>query len=95
MVNLTKSDLLADAIELHCANFNDNDQFTIKGFSIKFPGHPSEVLEGGGLNSNARSYVGDLKANQIVTVFDIKSAYSNGELIATENIPAFYIKIVE
>jgi hypothetical protein len=95
MVNLTKEDLLADTIELHCASFADNETFSIKGFTIKFPGYPSEVIEGTFLNEETRRYVQKLKINQMVSIFDIENAYINGKLVAKNEIPAFWVKIKE
>ncbi len=95
MVRLTKEQLLADHLELHCSGFIDNQTFTIEGFTIKFPGFPSEVIKGTRLNSDARLYAGKLKANQMVTLFDIKKAYQEGKLVTGKKIPAFYIKIIE
>ncbi len=95
MVRLTKEQLLADGIELHCSGFIENQTFTIKGFTIKFPGFPSEVIEGTRLNSDARLYAGKLKSNQMVTLFDIKKAYQEGKLVTEKEIPSFYIKIIE
>ena len=95
MVKLTKQDLLADSIELHCASFADNENFSIEGFTVKFPGFPSEVVEGSSLNDVARFYVQKLKTNQMVSIFDIKNAYLNGKLINEKDIPSFYIKIAE
>ncbi len=95
MVRLTKEQLLSDVIELHCSGFIDNQTFTIEGFTIKFPGFPSEVIKGTRLNSDARLYARKLKANQMVTLFDIKKAYQEGKLVSEKEIPAFYIKIIE
>ena len=95
MVKLTKQDLLADSIELHCASFADNENFSIEGFTVKFPGFPSEVVEGSSLNDVARFYVQKLKTNQMVSIFDIKNAYLNGKLIDEKDIPSFYVKITE
>ena len=95
MVNLTKEDLLADFIELHCASFADNETFSIEDFTIKFPGYPSEVIEGKSLNANARTYVQKLRTNQMVSIFDIKRAYINGKLVKDKDIPAFWVKIKE
>ena len=95
MIQLTKSDLLSHKIELVCQDFNDGQKFSIKGFSIKFPGHPVEVINGASLNATAQAYMKDLKANQMVSIFDIKSAYQDEQLISTKDIPSFYIKIKE
>ena len=95
MVKLTKQDLLADSIELHCASFADNENFSIEGFTIKFPGFPSEVVEGSSLNDVARLYVQKLKTNQMVSIFGIENAYLNGKLINEKDIPSFYVKIIE
>ena len=95
MVKLTKADLLAETIELHCASFADNENFSIEGFTVKFPGFPSEVVEGSSLNDVARFYVQKLKTNQMVSIFDIKNAYLNGKLIDEKDIPSFYVKIAE
>ena len=95
MVKLTKQDLLADSIELHCASFADNENFSIGDFTIKFPGFPPEVVEGSRLNDVARQYVQKLKTNQMVSIFDIKNAYLNGKLIDEKDIPSFYVKISE
>ncbi len=95
MVHLTKEDLLADIIELHCASYADNEKFSIQDFTIKFPGFPSEVIEGESLNASARVYVQKLKTNQMVSIFEIKSAYINGKLRSEKDIPAFYVKIIE
>ncbi len=95
MVKLTKEDLLADTIELHCASFADNENFSIEGFTIKFPGFPSEVVEGPSLNDVARVYVQKLKTNQMVSIFDIENAYLKGKLINEKDIPSFYVKIIE
>ena len=95
MVKLTKEDLLADSIELHCASFADNENFSIEGFTVKFPGFPSEVVDGSSLNDVARFYVQKLKTNQMVSIFDIKNAYLNGKLINEKDIPSFYVKIAE
>ena len=37
----------------------------------------------------------DLKVNQMVSIFDIKTAYDGDQLITTKDIPSFYIKIIE
>jgi len=95
MIQLTKDDLLADKIELVCQDFNDGQKFSIKGFNIKFPGHPLEVINGASLNATAKSYMKDLKVNQMVSIFNIKSAYDGDQLISNKDIPSFYIKIVE
>jgi len=95
MIQLTKDDLLANKIELVCQDFNDGQKFSIQGFSIKLPGHPVEVINGASLNSTAKSYMKDLKVNQMVSIFDIKSAYYGEQLITTKDIPSFYIKIIE
>jgi len=95
MVSLTKEDLLADTIELHCGSFSNNENFSIKNFTIKFPGFPSEVVEGERLSDTARLYAQKLKPNQMVSIFDIKSAYQDGKIVSQKEIPSFYIKIVE
>jgi len=95
MIQLTKDALLADKIELVCQDFNDGQKFSIKGFSIKLPGHPVEVINGASLNATAKSYMKDLKINQMVSIYDIKSAYDGDQLITTKDIPSFYIKIIE
>jgi hypothetical protein len=95
MVKLTKQDLLADVIDLHCASFADNENFSIEGFTIKFPGFPPEVIEESSLSDVARLYVQKLKTNQMVSIFDIKSAYLDGKRIQEKNIPSFYVKIIE
>ncbi len=95
MVRLTKEQLMSDVIELHCSGFIDNQTFTIKGFTIKFPGFPAEEVAGGQLNEDARFYARKLKANQMVTLSNIKKAYQEGKLVTGKEIPAFYIKIIE
>ena len=95
MVRLTKEQLLADGIELHCSGFIENQTFTIKGFTIKFPGFPAEEIAGTQLNEDARLYAQKLKANQMVTLSNIKKAYQEGKLVSGQEIPSFYIKIIE
>lgn len=95
MVTLTKQRLFDDYIELHCASFADNEMFTIKDFSIKFPGFPAVTIEGNSLNETAILYAQNLKSNQMVSISNIKSAFLNGKLISSKEIPSFYVKIVE
>jgi len=95
MVKLTKESLLSDTIELHCASFADNEKFSIKDFSIKFPGFPAVIVEGDALNDTARLYAQNLKDNQMVSIFNIKKAYQHGKLLKDTNIPSFYVKIAE
>ena len=95
MVKLTKENLLADTIELHCASFADNENFSIEGFTIKFPGFPPEIIQESSLSETARFYVQKLKTNQMVSIFGIENAYLNGKLINEKDIPSFYVKIIE
>ena len=95
MVTLTKQRLFDDFIELHCASFADNEKFTIKDFSIKFPGFPAVAVEGRALNETAILYAQNLKSNQMVSISKIKNAYLNGKLISAKEIPSFYVKIIE
>jgi len=95
IIELTKEDLRADKIELQCNSFNDNKKFSIRGFSIKFPNHQAVIIEGSQLDLKTRSYIDDLKVGEMVSIFDIKSAYDGDQLITMNDIPSFYIKIIE
>ena len=94
-LELSRSGMLADRIELHCINFNDDKKFFIKDFTIKLPGQPSEEIKGTRLSGNARTYIETSKELTLAVIFDIKYAYQGEEEISRENIPYFEIKIVE
>lgn len=93
MVNLSKEELLADHIELSCHGFADDERFTIKDFSIKFPGQPTEVIVGTGLSEQAKLHLDQMKPNQMISLVQIKNAYLNGKRIQVSEIPGFYIKL--
>ena len=94
-IELSRSEILANIIELHCSGFNDDQKFFIKDFTIKLPGQPSEEIKGTRLSGNARTNIETNKELSQAVIFDIKYAYQGEEELSTENIPYFEIQFVE
>lgn len=95
-LKMSKQTLLAeDNIELNCLNFYDNNKFGIHDFSIKFPGHPTEIIKGSGLNAIAKSYVNTTKIGNIVTIFDINEIYDGEKQIDKKGLKIITITLVE
>jgi len=95
IIELTEKQFVSGIIELQCQSFINNQKFNIKGFSIKFPGHPTEIIKGIGLNSVSKSYIKTVRDNDVITIFDIKNAYLDGEAVNIEDIPNIIIEIKE
>ncbi|NNC69549.1 MAG: hypothetical protein HKN90_01875 [Flavobacteriaceae bacterium] len=91
-IEIEKEQLLESQIILSCKEFKNGEAIVINGFSIKFPGHPTEVIKGGSLNSNARTYLDALNKDDVISIFDIQSAETQSA-IRIEEIPSFKIKI--
>ena len=91
-IEIDREQLLESQIILSCPDFKNGEAFVIKGFSIKFPGQPTEVIKGSSLNDSSRAYLSALQVDESITIFDIKEAETQSGKIEGK-IPAFKIKL--